>query len=252
MKTKLAPLWLLIIILLSWQLCIFFKIFSSYILPSPKEVSYYLWTVIIDGSLLKAFWVTISRLFIGYLISLLIGIPCGYLCARKSIISGTIGLLATSAQALPSVCWVPFALLAFGQSESAMLFVVIMGSVGSIILAAESSIKHVPKTYIEAAQTMGSKGLHTALHVLLPASLPEFCIGMKQGWAFAWRSLMAAEIYVSVLSGVGLGQLLHYGRELHAMEQVVGIIFVILFVGLSLDRLIFIPIQNRFHERRGI
>jgi len=98
---------------------------------------------------------------------------------------------------------------------------------------------------------MGSNGLHTLAHVVLPASLPFVVSGMKQGWAFAWRSLMAAEIYVTILSGYGLGHLLHFGRELNAMDQVIGIMLVIVLIGLLADKVMFSPWERFMHKRWG-
>jgi len=98
---------------------------------------------------------------------------------------------------------------------------------------------------------MGSKGLHTWLRVILPAALPYIVAGMKQGWAFAWRSLMAAEIYVTILSGFGLGYLLHYGRELNAMDQVIGIMLVLLMIGLLADKILFSPWERMLRRRWG-
>ena len=123
----------------------------------------------------------------------------------------TLGLLALGFQTLPSVCWAPLALLWFGQTETAMFFIVIMGSLWSVVLATDNGVRNVPPIYARAAQTMGSRGLHTWLKVILPGSLPFIVSGMKQGWAFAWRSLMAAEIYVIIVTGYGLGHLLHQG-----------------------------------------
>jgi NitT/TauT family transport system permease protein len=146
---------------------------------------------------------------------------------------------------------VPLALLWFGQSESAMLFVVVMGTVWSLIIATDNGVRTIPPIYSRAARTMGSTGLHTWTHVVVPAALPFLLSGMKQGWAFAWRSLMAAEIYVTILSGFGLGQLLHYGRELHAMDQVIGVIFVIILIGLAVDKSLFAPTERFMHRRWG-
>ena len=98
---------------------------------------------------------------------------------------------------------------------------------------------------------MGSRRLHLWVNVIAPASLPFIIGGMKQGWAFAWRSLMAAEIYITVVTGLGLGHLLHYGRELHAMDQVFGIIIVIVAVGLLADRILFSPVERFLHHRWG-
>ena len=159
--------------------------------------------------------------------------------------------MALGLQTLPSVCWVPLALLWFGQTEGAMLFVVIMGTVWSVVIATDTGVRTIPPIYARAARTMGSKPLHKWIYVILPASLPFLVSGMKQGWAFAWRSLMAAEIYVTILTGFGLGHLLHYGRELNAMDQVIGIMLVIIFIGLLADKILFSPWERFLHRRLG-
>jgi NitT/TauT family transport system permease protein len=163
-----------------------------------------------------------------------------------------VGTIALGLQTLPSVCWVPLALLWFGQTETAMLFIVVMGTVWAVILATDHGIRQIPPIYREAASTMGSKGLHLWLRVLAPASLPHIVSGAKQGWAFAWRSLMAAEIYITILSGMGIGHLLHYGRELHAMDQVVGLMFIIIVIGFLADKIIFSPWERFLHRRWGL
>jgi len=132
-----------------------------------------------------------------------------------------------------------------------MFFVVVMGTLWSVIIATDAGVRNVPPIYARAARTMGSGGLHTWLKVMLPAALPSIVGGMKQGWAFAWRSLMAAEIYVTILSGFGLGHLLHYGRELNAMEQVIGIMLVLLLIGLLADKILFSPWERFLHRRWG-
>jgi NitT/TauT family transport system permease protein len=109
----------------------------------------------------------------------------------------------------------------------------------------------VPPIFLRAARTMGARGLAVFTRVLFPASLPFIVSGMKQGWAFAWRSLMAAEVYVTILDASGLGQLLHYGRELHKMQQVLGVMLTIVVVGLLVDRLLFSPFERFLHRRWG-
>jgi len=173
------------------------------------------------------------------------------LTASLTFVEDTIGVLALGLQTLPSVCWVPLALLWFGQTEGAMLFVVVMGTVWSVVIATDTGVRTIPPIYARAARTMGSNYFHKWTHVILPASLPYLVSGMKQGWAFAWRSLMAAEIYVTILTGFGLGHLLHYGRELNAMDQVIGIMLVIIVIGLLADKILFSPWERFLHRRWG-
>lgn len=234
-----------------WEWLVRSGVWPQTIVPAPTEVAQYLASSITDGTLPGATWVTLKRLVLGYVFGFVLGHPIGILMARFNFFKNTIGLLALGLQSLPSICWAPLALLWFGQTETAMLFIVIMGSVWSIMLATAAGVQHVPPIYRWAAMTMGSRGLHLWTRVILPAALPFIVSGMKQGWAFAWRSLMAAEIYVTILTGFGLGHLLHYGRELHAMDAVLGIMLVIIFIGLATDKLFFSPVERFIHRRWG-
>jgi NitT/TauT family transport system permease protein len=225
---------------------------SPVLLPSPVDVAKYLARALGDGTLEEAALVTARRLALGYLIGIALGLPLGFLTARFRVASDTLGVLTLGLQTLPSVCWVPFAIVWFGQHESAVLFVVVMGTVWSVALATDGGVRNVPPIYGRAARTMGSRGMHTLLRVTIPAALPWMVSGMKQGWAFAWRSLMAAEIFVTILTGFGLGHLLHFGRELHAMDQVFGVMLVIVAVGLLADRLVFFPVERWLRRRWGI
>ena len=204
-----------------------------------------------DGSLVQSAGITMRRLLAGYVLGLILGLPLGLATARWVVCRDTIGTLALGLQTLPSVCWVPLALVWFGQTEAAMLFVVVMGTVWSVVIATDTGVRNVPPIYRRAALTMGSKRLHIWFKVILPSALPFIVSGMKQGWAFAWRSLMAAEIFVTVLTGFGLGQLLHFGRELNAMEQVIAIMLVIVVIGLLADKIFFSPIERFLHRRWG-
>lgn len=248
--------WLVALLLFSalavaWHLLVAAKIWSPLLLPSPLSVVDYLRSAVEDGTLFEAMLVTVRRLLIGYGLGILVGLPLGLLTASSKWSQDTIGVLALGLQTLPSVCWVPLALLWFGQTEAAMLFVVVMGTLWSLIIATDTGVRTIPPIYTRAARSMGSSGFHTWTHVVLPAALPFLLSGMKQGWAFAWRSLMAAEIYVTILTGFGLGHLLHYGRELNAMDQVIGVMLIIVLIGLAVDKTLFAPIEQFLHRRWG-
>lgn len=234
-----------------WELVARSGSVSQVMFPPPSNVLEYMRQALADGTLETATFVTVKRLLIGYTVGLLFGIPLGLFTAKFKIFQDTIGVLALGMQALPSVCWVPLALGWFGQTETAMLFVVVMGTLWSVIIATSDGVRSMPPIYLRAAKTMGSNGLHTWIKVILPASLPYLVGGMKQGWAFAWRSLMAAEIFVTILTGFGLGQLLQYGRELLAMDQVVAVMIILILIGLLADKLLFAPWERFLHRRWG-
>ena len=251
MKRSLVALVFFLSLIAVWQALVSAAIWSPVLLPSPLDVGRYLFAALLDGSLAEGAWITMKRLMLGYFIGCLAGLPLGLATSRSKYLSDTIGVLALGLQTLPSVCWVPLALLWFGQTEAAMLFVVIMGTLWSVLIAVDNGARNLPPIYVRAARTMGSSGLHTLVKVILPASLPFVVSGMKQGWAFAWRSLMAAEIYVTLLTGYGLGHLLHFGRELNAMDQVIGVMLVIVLIGLLTDKLLFSPWERFLHRRWG-
>ena len=235
-----------------WQWVTSFDDYSDLFFPKPMQVVHFLWEGFAsDGILWSAIAISFKRLIIGYLLSVFIGIPLGMLCSHSNFLKNTIRKLALGFQTLPSICWVPLTLLWFGQSDTAIIFVVVMGSIWSLMLSTEQSVQRVPEIYIRAATTMGARKCVLFRTVIFPAILPGLVISMKHSWAFAWRSLMSAEIYISAISGLGLGQLLHYGREIQAMDQVVSIIFILTLIGLFIEHYLFLPIERLIEKRWG-
>jgi NitT/TauT family transport system permease protein len=215
-------------------------------------VAVYLWDALRDGSLTEAIEVTLRRLLIGYAIGVAIGLPLGLLTSTSDYFEDTIGALALGLQTLPSVCWVPLALLWFGQTESAMLFVVVMGTVWSVVLATDTGARTIPPIYARAARTMGSEGFDKWTRVILPASLPFVVSGMKQGWAFAWRSLLAGELLVIVPGRPSLGALLQNARDLSNSAMLLATMSILLIVGIVIDRLFFGQLERIIRERHGL
>lgn len=232
-----------------WELLYLLKLWAPYIFPSPLDVASSLFHGFADGSFLIGIGVSMVRVGIGFCISLLIGLPLGLLIGRVPFFSETMGSVLSGLQTLPSICWLPLALIWFGLNESAILFVVIMGAVLSIAIAAEGGVRNTPPAYLRAARNMGARGWRLYRHVIFPAALPAILTGMKLGWAFAWRSLMAGElIYITL----GLGQLLMMGRDLNDMSQVLAVMLVIIILGLSVDRVIFTPLERRVRAQWGL
>jgi NitT/TauT family transport system permease protein len=231
-----------------WLLLGVLEVWPSYIFPTLQGVVASLSRGISRGTLPLAVWGSIRRLAVGYSIALTSGIATGFLMAHLRWFKNTFGLLVLGLQTLPSICWLPLAILWFGLSEKAILFVVVMGAFLSIALAAEDGIRNTPPVFIQAARNLGAGGARLYRAVILPSAMPTLVTGMKLGWSFAWRSLMAGELIYAV---PGLGYLLMMGRELNDMNQVVAVILVIMLLGLVTDKLVFSVLERRVRSRWG-
>lgn len=237
------------LLLAVWQILSAVGAWDRLLFPSPWDVLQSLGNTLASGRLPVAIGISLRRLAVGYMISLVVGGLIGVLLARSELLRQTFGNLLMGLQALPSICWLPLALLWFGLSEWAILFVVVMGSVLSIATATEAGVRQVPPIYVRAARSMGARGITLYRTVILPAALPQMLTGAKLGWSFAWRSLMAAELlYVSG----GLGQMLTMGRELHDMALVLAVMIVIVALGLTVERLLFGRIEDALRVRWGL
>lgn len=238
-----------IALLALWQLLAVLEIYPEYIFPSPLGVMQTLVRGFQNGRFIIGIASSMQRILIGFGISAILGIALGVVLGRNRWLDETVGALVLGLQALPSICWLPLALLWFGLSETAILFVVVMGALLAITTATEAGVKNTPPLYLRAARNLGARGWKMYALVILPAALPSIITGMKLGWSFAWRSLMAAELlYVSL----GLGQLLTMGRELNDMSQVLAVMVVIIAIGLIVDRLVFAPVETHVRERWGL
>ncbi len=232
-----------------WQLVAELRIWPPYLFPSPWSVGEALRAGFADQSFWVGLGVSTRRIALGYGLSVVLGISLGLLIATSRFLKETLGGLVVSLQSLPSLCWLPLAVLWFGLSEKAILFVVVMGSLLSVTISTELGVRHVPKIYSMAGRNLGARGLPLFMSVLLPASLPHLVSGLKQGWAFAWRSLVSGEmIFVSL----GLGHLLMMGRDLNDMSQVVAVMVLIVAIGYLVDGLLFRTMEKRIRQKWGL
>ncbi len=238
-----------LLLLLVWHKLANSNLWRPGLFAGPLDVWNTLGEHVKDGTLAIAILVSLRRLAIGYSVSLILGIMLGLMIGLNRYIDETVGSLVLGLQALPSVCWAPFALLWFGLSEQAMIFVVVMGALFSITLGVDSGIKNTPPVYVQAARNMGARGIALATQVILPAALPNMIVGFKQGWSFAWRSLMAAELLYVTLS---LGGLLENGRDYVDASLMFAIMLVIIILGVIINSLIFGPLERVMRQRWGL
>src|SRR5215471_2596779 len=232
-----------------WVILAKLRVWPPYIFPTPWGVFEALWAGFADHSFWIAIAVSMRRMLVGYGISVVLGMILGLGIASSKFLEETMGGLLVSLQSLPSICWLPIAVLWFGLTEKAILFVVVMGSLLSVTISMETGRKQMPKIYSMAGRNLGARGLKLFFYVLFPASLPYLVTGLKQGWAFAWRSLIAGEmIFVSL----GLGQLLMMGRDLNDMSQVLAVMILIVAIGYVVDGFVFKTMERRLQYRWGL
>lgn len=217
--------------------------------PGPLAVGAALWSGVRDGTLVRALVTSATRLVVGYAVALAIGVPLGASLARSSFVKQTIGPVVLGLSSVPSICWLPLAILWFGLSEWAIQVVVVLGAALPVAVAAENAVRHVPPSIERAARTMGARGARLVLTVTLPAALPGILGGAKIGWTFALRSLMAGELLF--VSG-GLGQLLETGRDLGDTALVLAVVVVIVVLGRASESLLFARADRAIARRWGV
>ena len=239
LQSVLASLWAkalaLLVVLGAWQLVCLSGWKSSVVLPSPAAVGATLWQQLHDAVLWQAVSTTMMRAVIGFGLSLLIGTVIGSVLSRNKLLRNTFGPLITGLQTMPAIAWFPFAIIFFGLNTSAILFVIVIGAAPSVALGVISGADHIPPLQLRAAKTMGLKRFALYRHVILPASLPTFVSGLRQGWAFAWRSLMAGELVVMVAGTASIGVLLENAQNMSDMPRAIAVMIVVLVIGIIVD-----------------
>lgn len=238
-----------VVLVLFWALLASSHIWDASLFPPPQAVGRTLVDLFQNGTLLDQTLRSLGRVIEGYTISLFIGVPLGVLLARSRLAEETVGTLVIALQSLPSICWLPLALLWFGLNDRAILFVVVMGSLVSIAIAVKDGVRNMPPLYVRAALTMGASPSRIFIDVLFPATQPAILTAAKLGWAYAWRALMSGEL---LFVSFGLGHALMVGRDLGDMSQVLSVMLVIMALGLGADRLVFGRLENFVRTRWGL
>lgn len=233
-----------------WQLIVWSGWRPEYVLPAPATVFDRLGELIADGTVSTALATTAERAAFGFTMALAIGVVVGGLVSSSRIIRSAVGSLITGLQTMPSIAWFPLAILLFGLSEGAITFVVVLGAAPSIANGLITGVDHVPPVLLRAGRMMGATGLAKFRHVILPASMPSFVGGLKQGWAFAWRSLMAGELIVVL--GASVGFLLQQYRNLADAAGLIAMMIVILVVGIVVDAVLFGSLDRWVRRRHGL
>src|SRR5688572_12402720 len=237
-----------VVVIIAWALVARAEVWSPFLFPAPESVFRSLARNLESGLILEALKFSMLRLVVGYGISLVIGLALGFLTATSRWADETIGGIVLGLQSLPSITWLPMAVLWFGLSERAIIFVVLMGSTFSVAISARAGIRALPPLLVRAAGTLGASRWQLYRYVVLPGMIPAMVQGMKQGWSFAWRSLMAGEL---LFVSLGLGHLLSVGRDLNDINMVFSIMLVIVAVGVAVDRLLFGRAEAWVRERWG-
>jgi NitT/TauT family transport system permease protein len=242
----------LVFVLAAWQFVVWLEWRPTYVLPGPAAVLQRLYDDLTGGDLIRAIGVTLRRAAVGYAIALVIGTVVGLAVARIRVLRAAVGSLITGLQSMPSVAWFPLAILLFRLSEAAILFVVVLGAAPAIANGVIAGVDQIPPLLLRAGRTLNARGLSLYRYVILPAALPGYIAGLKQGWAFAWRSLMAGELLVIIANQPSLGVRLQFARELADAEGLMSAMIVVLLLGILVDVLVFGRIEQMIRERWGL
>ncbi|WOV93250.1 MAG: ABC transporter permease [Candidatus Nitrosoabyssus spongiisocia] len=232
-----------------WQAVAYSNVWASNVFPSPLDIIEDLAYMASDGSLFYGIGTSLARLAIGLSIAISGGIVLGVLMARVDTINQTIGSLVLGLQSIPSIAWVPLAILWFGLTDGGIIFVTTIGAIFAVTINTYTGVKNINPHYIEAGKNMGAHGSKLITSVLLPAAFPYMISGFKQGWAFAWRGVIGAEILFSFL---GLGFILNAGRQLNDVSEIIAIMIVIMGIGMLMDGAIFKRLENKVMIRWGL
>jgi NitT/TauT family transport system permease protein len=238
------------IVLAIWQVA-HLSGWKSYVLKGPGTVFSDLWAQMHHAQLWQVIEVTLRSAVLGYALALVIGSAIGVLVARIPPLRAAVGSIITGLQTMPSIAWVPFAIIIFGENSSAILFVVILGAAPSIANGLITGVDYTPPLLLRAGKSMGLRGFSLYRYLILPASLPAYVAGMKQGWAFAWRSLMAGELVVSIIGQFSIGQQLDVDQQNLDFAGATSMIIVILIIGIVVDTL-FTKADRTIRRRRGL
>ncbi|MDH2444522.1 ABC transporter permease [Amnibacterium sp. CER49] len=250
-KRLLPPVIAIVVALVVWEALVLTGWKPAYVLPDPPTVFARLFQMVGDPTFLGGVATTMTRGIVGYLIALVIGTAIGLAVSRFPFVRSAIGSLLTGLQTMPSIAWFPLAILFFGLSEQAILFVVILGAAPSIANGLIGGVDEVPPPLLRTARSLGAHGFDLYRLVIMPAAFPAYLSGLKQGWAFAWRSLLAGELLVIISSATSLGQALSFYRQLSDAPSLFATMIVILVIGMVVDR-VFAVITNGVRARRGL
>ena len=238
-----------VLIVVVWQGIDSAEIWPDNIFPSPIDVGEDLLYGISDGSLFYGIATSMWRSVIGLAIAISGGMLLGIFMARVETVNQTIGSLVLGLQSIPSVAWVPLAILWFGLSDYGIIFVTAIGAIFAVTINTYTGVKNIDPSFIEAARNMGAKGSQLVTTILIPAAFPYMITGFKQGWAFAWRGVIGAELLFSFL---GLGFLLNVGRQLNDVSQVIAMMLVIMGIGILIDGFIFKKLEDKVMTKWGL
>lgn len=232
-----------------WEMVYRLGIWPPFMFPSPLDVVDTLIRGFTTGNYTIALLYSFRRLIIGYVIAVVLGTVLGIIIVSSKTVDETFGTLILSLQSVPSVVWLPLALLWFRMGETSIIFVVVIGGLWNMIMSTATGIRNVDPLLIRCGKNLGYKGYKMFTKITLPASIPHIITGMRMAWAFCWRALMAAEI---IGTGHGLGQILMWGRDMGNMATVLAIMFIIAITGFITDNLVFKKIENKVFERWGL
>jgi NitT/TauT family transport system permease protein len=243
----------IVVALVLWELIVFSGWRPDYILPGPRPVFARMWEELQNGEVWQAVQITLGRAAQGFALAIALGSALGFAMSKLPWVRSAFKGVITGLQTMPSVAWFPLALVLFQGGEASIMFVVVLGAAPSIAVGLLSAFDHVQPLLVRVGRSMGARGLGLYRHVIVPAALPGYVSGLKQGWAFSWRSLMAGELIATMTAdNLSIGQRLHYSRDMSDYSGLIAWMIVVLAIGILVDLVVFARIELYLRRGRGL
>ena len=243
--TFLKPVLAVLLLVALWQVTSW--IAASW--PSPWKVGTALWSDLCQPEFREALSGSGRRMVVGYLLVMIFGIAGGMVLGRIPLVDQILGSFAVAVHAIPGAAWVPLSIIWFGMTERAVVFTIVLGAVGIVMVNTDTGIREVPPIISRASRTLGARGLNYFWFIVVPSAIPKIVDGLRLAWAFGWRALMAGELLTSIN---GLGQLLSKVAKAQQLDQLLAIMLLIALIGIGVDALIFKRLERAVRVRWGL
>lgn len=242
----LAPI---VVVVVIWQVADWVTGWPDYLLPSPLAVAQTFWGLVVSGTLLNDLLVSIGRLLLGCLAGFALAIPLGYGIGSSRFIDRAISPIVSVFQPIPGIAWVPLAILWFGLGPLAVGFIIFLAAFFPMLLNTVTGVRTISRDLIRVGRVFHFPKRMMLFDVVFPGALPHIVTGVRLGFGYGWRALVAGEM---IAASSGLGFMIFDAQHYMQTDKViVGMLTIGLFWAL-VEQVVLGPLERRTIERWGM